>query len=83
MFEVSEAARLLDIRTITVNADTTQSHVKNARDLAAKIERFQSEEDAWFDDVLIAEMITLAKTTGDVTRQPIDLARPTYTQDNF
>ncbi len=83
VFEVGEAARLLDIRTITVNADTTQSHVKNARDLAAKIERFQSEEDAWFDDVLIAEMITLAKTTGDVTRQPIDLARPTYTQDNF
>ena len=53
VFEVGEAARLLDIRTITVNADTTQSHVKNARDLAAKIERFQSEEDAWFDDVLI------------------------------
>lgn len=83
VFDASEAARLLDIRTITVNADTTQSHVKNARELASKIERFQSEEDAWFDDVLIAEMITLAKTTGDVTRQPIDIARSTYQQDNF
>ncbi|MAM63974.1 DUF6638 family protein [Maritimibacter sp. UBA3975] len=83
VFEASEAARLLDIRTITVNADTTQSHVKNARALADKIERFQSAEDAWFDDVLIAEMIGLAKQTGDVTRQPIDIERPTYQQDNF
>jgi hypothetical protein len=83
VFDASSPARLLDIRTITVNADTTQSHVKNARDLADKIERFQTEEDAWFDDVLIAEMIGLAKQTGDVTRQPIDIARPTYQQDNF
>ncbi|HBZ45137.1 MAG TPA: hypothetical protein DEO85_14015 [Maritimibacter sp.] len=83
VFEASEAARLLDIRTITVNADTTQSHVENARKLADRIETFQTAEDAWFDDVLIAEMIGLAKKTGDVTRQPIDLDRPSYEQSNF
>jgi hypothetical protein len=83
VFDASSPARLFDIRTITVNADTTQSHVKNARALADRIERFRTEDDAWFDDALIAEMIELARTTGDVTRQPIDLARPTYTQDNF
>ncbi|MCB1330671.1 MAG: hypothetical protein KDK28_15100, partial [Maritimibacter sp.] len=83
VFEASTPARLFDIRKITVVADTTQSHVANARKLADKIETFQTQPDAWYDDVLIAEMIELAKTTGDVTRQPIDLARPTYEQGNF
>ncbi len=83
VYEVASPARLFDIRTITVIADTTHSHVANARKLAEKIERFQTAPDGWYDDVLIAEMITLAKETGDVTRNPIDLDRPTYTQDNF
>ncbi|PIE08758.1 MAG: hypothetical protein CSA74_00885 [Rhodobacterales bacterium] len=83
VFEAEAPARLFDIRKITVVADTTQSHVANARALADKIETFQTEPDAWYDDVLIAEMIELARTTGDVTRQPLDLARPTYEQGNF
>lgn len=83
VFEAAAPARLLDIRKITVIADTTQGHVAGAQKLAAKIETFQAREDAWYDDVLIAEMIELAKTTGDVTRQPIDLARPTYEQESF
>ena len=83
VFEVTTPAKLFVIRKITVVADTTQSHVANARLLADKIETFQTQPDAWFDDVLIAEMIELARTTGDVTRQPIDLARPTYEQGNF
>lgn len=83
VFEVDEPARLFDIRRIVVRADTTQAHVKNARLLADKIDRFQNEPAAWYDDVLIAEMILLAKKTGDVTRNPVDLAQPTYEQDNF
>ncbi len=83
VFEASNPAKLFDIRKITVVADTTQSHVANARKLADKIEQFQTEPEAWYDDVLIAQMIELAKTTGDVTRQPIDLDRPTYEQGNF
>ncbi|MGH1368210.1 MAG: DUF6638 family protein [Maritimibacter sp.] len=83
VFEAASPARLLDIRKINVMADTTQGHVAGAQKLAAKIEVFQSQEDAWFDDVLIAEMIELAKTTGDVTRQPIDLAKSTYIQQSF
>jgi hypothetical protein len=83
VFEITNPARLFDIRKITILADTTQSHVANARLLADKIERFQTEPDAWYDDVLIAEMIELARRTGDVTRNPIDLARATYEQGNF
>lgn len=83
VFEVDEPARLFDIRRIIVRADTTQAHVKNARLLADKITRFQSEPGAWYDDVLIAEMIMLAEKTGDVTRNPIDLDQPSYEQGNF
>jgi Family of unknown function (DUF6638) len=83
VFEVTTPARLFDIRKITVVADTTQSHVANARLLADKIERFQTAPDAWYDDVLIADMIELAKRTGDVTRNPIDLGRASYEQGNF
>ncbi len=83
VFSVDEPARLFDIRRITVRADTTRSHVKNARALAGKIDRFMAEENAWFDDVLIAEMILLAEKTGDVTRNPVDLDQPSYEQANF
>ncbi len=83
VFRADSPARLFDIRRITIEADTTQSHVENARKLAEKIETFTSAENAWFDEALIDEMIALARETGDVTRHPIDLARPTYEQGNF
>ena len=39
------------------------------------IDRFKSEDGAWFDDVLIGQMIGLAKETGDVTRNPVSSSR--------
>ncbi|KMW60328.1 hypothetical protein AIOL_000481 [Candidatus Rhodobacter oscarellae] len=76
-------ARLMDIRRIVTEADTTGGDVANARELTAKIERFKTEEDAWWDDVLIAEMIGLAKETGDVTRNPVDLEMTTTEVPNY
>ena len=78
VFDAATPERLFDIRRIKVEADTTGSHVAEARKLAEKIARFTSEADAWWDDVLIAEMIELAKVTGDVTHNPINL-RPLST----
>jgi len=83
VFDLSTPARLFDIRRITVRADTTGGHVAEARKLAERIARFRSEPDAWWDDVLIAEMIGLAKVTGDVTRTPVDLPARTFEQPNF
>ncbi|MCK8483142.1 hypothetical protein MUY21_03750 [Aliiroseovarius sp. S2029] len=83
VYDISDPARLFDIRKITIEADTTQSHVKNARLLADKIDQFQTEENAWFDDDLIAEMIELARETGDVTKVPVDLGVQEYEQGNF
>lgn len=83
VFDLSTPARLFEIRQITVSADTTGGHVAGARRLGERIERFRSEPDAWWDDVLIAEMIELAQKTGDVTRTPLDLKARTFTQGNF
>ncbi len=73
VIDLAGADRLFDIKRIHVEADTTGGDVKNARELQERIARFRAEEDAWWDDVLIAEMIGLARQTGDVTRNPVDL----------
>jgi len=83
VFDLSSPERLFDIRRITVEADTTGSHVREGRKLSELIERFRTEDDAWWDDVLIAEMIGLAKITGDVTRNPIALKPLSVDQANF
>lgn len=83
VFEISTPAKLLEIRRITVDADTIGGHVADADKLARLIDRFRSEQDGWRDDLLIAEMITLAQKTGDVTRVPINLPQMTFEQPNF
>lgn len=76
-------ARLFDIRRVRIEADTTSGTVATAAKLGRLIDRFKTEPDAWWDDVLIAEMIGLARETGDVTRNPIDLRMMSFDQDNF
>ncbi len=83
VYEVTTPDKLFDIRKITVEADTIGSHVRDARKLAKLIDRFRTEADGWRDDVLIADMIGLAKKTGDVTRVPIALPAMTFEQANF
>ena len=83
VFDVSHPARLFDISTITIEADTTQGTLKDADRLAALVDRFKTEEDGWHDDVLIADMITLAKRTGDVVRNPVRLKEMSFKQENF
>jgi hypothetical protein len=83
VFAVDSPARLFDIRRITVEADTTQGTIAQAEHLGGLVERFKTEEDGWFDDVLIAEMITAAKKTGDVTRNPVHLTHEVFEQQNF
>ncbi|MGO4908049.1 DUF6638 family protein [Pseudorhodobacter sp. W20_MBD10_FR17] len=83
VYEVSNPARLLDIRRITIEGDTIGGHVADAAKLGQMIDRFRREPTGWRDDVLIADMIGLAKKTGDVTRVPIALPKMTFEQANF
>ena len=83
LLRIKRPSDLLDLRLVEVTADTTQSHVREADDLAERIERFQSEPDAWWDDVLIADMIELAKRTGNIQRNPVKLEPRTYEVGNY
>ena len=83
IFEIATPARLFDLRRVTVVADTTGQVVAGAEKLGGMIETFRTKDDAWYDDQLIGEMIDLAKTTGDVTRNPVKLQNTTFDQANF
>ncbi|WP_108861652.1 DUF6638 family protein [Ruegeria sp. Alg231-54] len=74
---------LLNLRKIEVEADTAGGTLRKAQQLAGMVEQFKTEEDAWFDDVLIAKMIETAKETGDVTRNPVRLRHTAFEQRNF
>lgn len=83
VYEMSSPAKLLDVRQITVDADTTGGHVAAAGQLSGLIDRFRGEPEGWRDDVLIASMIELARKTGDVTRVPVSLNAKTYSQGSY
>lgn len=83
IYTVDKAAHLFDIRRIRVEADTTGGHVAEAAKLGDMIDEFRTRDDAWWDDMLIADMITVAKRTGDVTRTPIKLKQTEFDQKNF
>tara|TARA_R110002049_G_scaffold117332_3_gene270631 strand:+ start:24943 stop:26298 length:1356 start_codon:yes stop_codon:yes gene_type:complete len=83
VYDVASPRRLFDIRRITIDADTTAGTVRDAGKLGDLVERFKTEPDGWFDDVLIADMITLAGKTGDVVRNPVTLKQMSFDQRNF
>ena len=83
VFSVSDPVRLFDLRKIRIEADTTSGSLRHANELAGLVERFKSDDDAWFDDVLIAEMITVAQKSGDVVRNPVKLDLTEFEQRNF
>lgn len=83
VIKLSTPRDLFDINKIKIEADTTGGTLRKAGQLADMVERFTTEADAWFDDVLIAQMIETAKDTGDVTRNPVRLRHTVFEQRNF
>lgn len=83
VFSVNQPSKLMDIRKVFIAADTTEGTLRDAEKLGALADRFKQEEDGWFDDVLIADMITLAKRTGDVTRNPVKLKHMEFDQQDY
>ncbi|WP_170334622.1 DUF6638 family protein [Ruegeria arenilitoris] len=83
VFKLTTPRDLLNLRKIEIEADTVGGTLRKAEQLAGMVERFKTEEDAWFDDVLIAKMIETAKETGDVTRNPVHLRHTAFEQRNF
>jgi len=83
IFAMQTPQDLLNINRIDVQADTIQEHVAEAGQLSNYIDKFMDEEDAWWDDVLIADMIELARRTGNIHRNPVTLKNQSYSQGNY
>nr|WP_321250472.1 DUF6638 family protein [uncultured Ruegeria sp.] len=83
VFKLTTPGDLLNLRKIEIEADTAGGTLRKAQQLAGMVEQFKTEEDAWFDDVLIAKMIETARETGDVTRNPVRLRHTAFEQRNF
>lgn len=83
VYDMSKLERLFDLRRIKVEADTTTGAIAQAKQLEVKVNEFMSRDEAWFDDVLIAEMIVLAEQTGNVLRNPVELEQMSFEQRNF
>jgi len=83
VYDVGAPARLFDYRRVEIEADTTAGTVKDAEKLGDLVDRFKTEPDGWYDDLLIAQMIELAGKTGDVVRNPVRLKQMAFDQRNF
>lgn len=83
VYNIETPTALFHMRDIEVEADTIEGHVAASEDLTDRIYRFMDEDDAWWDDVLIAEMIELAKRTGDIIKNPVRLEPQKFRQKNF
>ncbi|AXC49534.1 hypothetical protein DRW48_07385 [Paracoccus suum] len=83
VWQIASPADLLGIRHLRVTADTTGDQVAQSARLTAMIDRFRTERDAWWDDVLIAQMIEQAQKSGDVTRNPVRLGQTEFEVGDF
>ena len=83
VFKVDTPRDLFQINQVQIEADTVQAHIKESKALQKQVDEFMTREDAWWDDVLIAQMIELAKRTGNIQRNPIKLKSKTYAQGNY
>ncbi|WP_020592180.1 DUF6638 family protein [Kiloniella laminariae] len=83
VYRITEPRHLFDIRKIRIDADTNDHRLIRAKELSKLVERFRKEPDGWWDDLLCAQMIELAKKTGDITRFPVALEKTDYEQNNF
>lgn len=83
VFDTSSPRDVLAVREIRIEADSAQGTLATVDALQTLITRFRTAPGAWYDDVLIAQMIELAKQTGDLTRQPLTLEHTRFVQSDF
>ncbi|MBR9902725.1 MAG: hypothetical protein GYB15_02070 [Gammaproteobacteria bacterium] len=83
VLDVDMPERLFDIRRIVIEADTTTGTIAEAERLESLIDRFMEEEDSWFDNHLIDDMVDTVKRTGNISRNPVRLEHAAFEQKNF
>ena len=83
VYRLDQPSDLMDMRTVTVEADTVTGHIEQSRQLNRLVERFLNEEDGWWNDLLIAQMIEGAAKVGDIAKNPVSLTRTSFRKGNF
>lgn len=83
IYRVRNIGDVLSVRRIRIDADTTTGLIVDGARLRDLIARFDQEEDAWWDEEIVAEMVQIAQRTGDVARHPLSLDHLEYDQGNF
>ena len=78
VYSINSPEHLLHHKRVLVQGDTTQNHIASAEVLSGKITLFETRDDAWKDDVLIAEIVDLARKTGDIRRHPVALTETEF-----
>jgi len=83
VWRLSRPADVLELHTITVDANTVSGRVTEAEKLSRLIEVFRTEDEVWHDDEHIARMIELAEKVGDINNHPVAFKTTVYKQGNF
>ncbi|WP_448950964.1 DUF6638 family protein [Labrys neptuniae] len=83
MWRIKSPADLLELRAVTVEANTATDRLGEAEKLSRLVEDFRAKPDLWQDDAHIDAMIGLANKVGDITRNPVRLRKTEYNQGNF
>lgn len=83
VWRLTRPSDVLQLRTITVEANTSSGRVTEAEKLSQHIEAFRTEDELWHDDAYVEEMIALAEKVGDIKRHPVAFTTTVYKQGNF
>lgn len=83
IYRVTSVDQILELRSVSVDAETVSGHLASQKELEALTDRFLTEPDAWYDDVLILQMTELAADVGDIKREPIDISPGPYGVGDF
>ena len=81
--QITEPAELLNLRSITIDAETPGKHIAKSKALRRDIETFKTSEDGWFDEVLVSKLIDGAGQVGDILRRPLELKTGPYKLGSF
>ena len=83
MWRIKSPADLLELRSVTVEANTPTDRLGEAEQLSRLVEDFRAKDDLWQDDAYIDTMIKLAGRVGDIARNPVRFRKTDYSQGNF
>lgn len=82
-WRVKSAADLDKVRSVRFSAGSLNGGCKDSSKMKDMADRFINEPDAWADDLLVSDMVQLAKKGGDLVRNPVQIEDLTLRTENY